>query len=265
MNPQPPQQNPNEDERLQGVDNPLKVMQPGERVVCEIKRHPFGLLSLYGSFAFVVAIAIVAIVMAPKLVSNFSSQAQATTALGAIILCAIVGLFTYIGATVYKGNRWIVTSDSITQISQISLFRKQTSQLSLANLEDVTVEQNGILQNMFGFGRLRAESAGERSKFVFDFCPNPAEYAKKIIGAHEAYIAEKPEEMYTTNRALANTDSFNQSYSQTQQQPYNPAPPSGQQTPYNPGPQQTVPPQPFDPTQPSGQPQQEINGQNSKQ
>ncbi len=265
MNPQNPQQGHYPEDRLQDVDNPLKVMQPGEQVVCEIKRHPIGLLSIYATFAFVVGIAIVAIASASMFLPNFSSQKQAALALGAIIICAMVGLFTYVSSVVYKGNRWIVTSDSITQISQVSLFRKQTSQLSLANLEDVTVEQDGILQSMFGFGRLRAESAGERSKFAFDYCPNPSEYAKKIIGAHEAYIAEKPDEMRVTNRPLANTTSFNQSYGPPQQQQYNLGQAYGQQAPYNPVPQQPQPQQPFDPTQPYNQPQQPTNSQDGQQ
>ena len=148
-------------------------MQPGERVLCEIKRHPFGLLSLYAGLGVVVVLAITVIVAAPNFVTGMTSQEQAELALGAVILCGMVGHFTYISATVYKGNRWIVTSDSITQISQISLFRKQTSQLSLANLEDVTVEQNGILQTMFGFGRLRAESGGRAQQIRVRFLPEP--------------------------------------------------------------------------------------------
>lgn len=251
MNPQQPSE-----EALQNVENPLKVMQPGERVVCEIKRHPIGLLNLYATLGFVVVLSVVAIVMAPQLISGISSQGQAMVALGAVILSALVGLFTYVAAIVYKGNRWIVTSDSITQISQISLFRKQTSQLSLANLEDVTVEQNGILQSMFGFGRLRAESAGERSKFVFDFCPNPSDYAKRIIAAHEAYIAEKPDEMHTTNQAVANTTAFNQSYGQPQPNPAQPMQPPMQGAPNNPTQQtyqQPANPQPY-PQPPAGPP-----------
>jgi hypothetical protein len=188
--------------------------------------------------------------------SGLSQKAHAIIALGALILCAMVGLFTYISATVYKGNRWIVTTDSITQINQISLFQKQTSQLSLANLEDVTVEQNGILQTMFGFGRLRAETAGERSKFVFDYCPNPSKYAKDIIGVHEAYIAEKPEEMHTTNQALANAAAFNQSYGQPQYYAGGQPPNSPGQQPYAPVGQPPVSGQPYAPIQPNGQPMQ---------
>jgi hypothetical protein len=246
---------PSEDE-LQGVNNPLKVMQPGERVICEIKRHPFGLLSLYFIFVAVVVVAIAAVVVAPHILTGMTSQNQAALALGALIICAITGLFTYIGASVYKGNRWIVTSDSITQITQISLFNKQTSQLSMENLEDVTVEQNGMLQSMFGFGRLRAETAGERSKFVFDYCPRPSEFAKQIIAAHETYIAHSPEGMRRTNQAPADVSSFNPSYAQPQQQ-YAVQP--GQPAPSYNGPiQQPAPQSPYayDPTRPYAQPPQ---------
>jgi hypothetical protein len=85
------------------------------------------------------------------------------------------------------GNRWIITSDSITQVNQTSLFNKQSSQLSLANLEDITVEQNGIIQSVFGFGTLRAETAGERSKFMFQYCPNPNSYAQQNLNAREQF------------------------------------------------------------------------------
>lgn len=223
------------DEALQNVNNPLKVMQPGERVICEIKRHPFGLVGMYGMFIFVVLLAITAVVASPKLISGITPQGQAAVALGGVIIGALTGLFAYVSSAVYKGNRWIVTTDSITQITQVSLFRKQTSQLSLANLEDVTVEQNGVIQSLFGFGRLRCETAGERSKFVFDYCPNPSQYAKSIINAHETYIAEKPGEMHISNRSVANAAAFNQSYAGLvapgqQGAPY--GPPSQQSQPY---------------------------------
>lgn len=272
--------NPTDDDALQNVHNPLKVMQPGERVVCEIKRHPYGLFGIYGTLALVVIISVTAVVVAPQLAPDLSQQAREVLALSAVILSVLMGLFTYIGAMVYKGNRWIVTTDSITQIQQNSLFNTQTSQLSMANLEDVTVEQNGIMQSMFGFGTLHAESAGQQGKFTFAYCPNPHDYAKKLIAVHEAFIAENPEGMHTSNQALVAGAVFNQSYGQQQQYPQ---PPNGQLSPqpqppmqpqtqmqaqpqpptynapqYNPAQpnQPTAPTQHYDPTQPYNYPPQ---------
>jgi uncharacterized membrane protein YdbT with pleckstrin-like domain len=208
-----PYPNPNQDdeqERLQNIHNPLAVMQPGEHMVCELRRHPIGLIGIYISAALIIILALAGAGAVPYFLPDASQQVKLGTVLGAVILAAMTLLYAYIVSIVYNGNRWIVTSDSITQIDQNGLLSRQTSQLSLANLEDVTIEQDGLLQSIFDFGSLRAETAGQRGKFVFPFCPNPTENARKIIAAHEAYIAHNPEETYTANRSVANTHSLNQ-------------------------------------------------------
>ncbi len=169
--------------------NPLSVMEPGEQVICEIKRHPIGIIGIYViSGALLLAIAILSFVVAPAVITSTSrSQIDTAGALIFVIVATVSFLFTFVANKVYWGNSWVVTSDSITQITQTSLFNKQSSQLSLGNLEDVTAEQDGILPHMFNYGRLRVETAGERSKFLFAFCPNPSYYAKQVLAAREAF------------------------------------------------------------------------------
>lgn len=206
-----PQQNyPLNDQALQEVRNPLAVMQPGERVLCEIRRHPFGLFGLYAISAMIAIICLGVAVMVPYAASFLNTDQKVGVELAALLALVVMALITWIGVYVYKGNRWVVTSDSITQISQTGLFNNRSSQMSLANLEDVSARQDGIVQQMLGYGVLTVETAGERSKFVFNFCPNPNEYARKIIAAHEEFIAARPSEMQVTNRPLAAAQSFNQ-------------------------------------------------------
>jgi hypothetical protein len=171
------------------VHNPLSVMQPGEQIICEIRRHPIGMLGTYIASGFIlVLLAVMAFVVLPGgSSSNNHTQIMAAAGLAFIFLTAIILVFVFIANKVYWGNHWVVTSDSITQISQTSLFSRQSAQLSLGNLEDVTSEQNGILAQLFKFGTLKAETAGERSKFVFPFCPNPNYYAQKILAAREVF------------------------------------------------------------------------------
>lgn len=173
----------------QNIHNPLAVMQPGEQNLCEIKRHPIGLIGVYGLSGFVlVGLAVVVFGLAPKFLTSFSTNQVLEIGGFLYFIVAVFALaFVFIANKVYWGNRWVVTSDSITQVLQTSLFDKQTSQLSLGNLEDVTVEQNGLLPHMYNFGLLRCETAGERSKFVFTFCPNPNYYAKQILAARENF------------------------------------------------------------------------------
>lgn len=187
------------------VDNPLEAMQPGERIICEIKRHPVGMLSKYFATGFaLVAIAIISLFAIPQLVSQ-ASQTQAREYVLALLafmgLLSLLGL--YVSSTVYYKNRWIVTSDSITQIVQSGLFNAQTSQLSMANLQDITVVQDGLLPTMFNYGVLRAETAGERSKFMFLYCPDPKNYARQILMTRENFINTSPETAKRANDELA--------------------------------------------------------------
>ncbi len=176
------------DPNNQNANNPLETMREGEIVICNIKRHPIGILGVYLTFALLVVIVAALGVAAPTLFPNTDSDQLHLIAVGALLFAVLfAGIFAFIARTVYYGNRWIVTSDSITQIERHSLFDTQSSQLSLANLEDITVHQDGIIANIFSYGTLNAETAGERSKFVFPFCPNPTDEAKKILLARENF------------------------------------------------------------------------------
>lgn len=170
------------------IHNPLAVMQPGEQIICEIKRHPIGMFGMYvlaGVFLLVLAVA--TLVVLPNVFSGSRSAAMAVGTVIFMVLALIIVAFVFIANKVYWGNSWVVSSDSITQISQTSLFNKQSSQLSLGNLEDVTAAQHGVLAHLFKFGMLKAETAGESSKFTFPYCPNPNYYAQKILAAREAF------------------------------------------------------------------------------
>jgi hypothetical protein len=187
MAPEFNQNSPQPPEPQTPTPNPLSVMQPGERIIFELKRHPIGILTIYIATGLVLTVlGIMAFAIGPGLVSS-ANQGQVNTIVGGLfgfftLLCL---LFNFIATVVYWGNRWILTDDSITQISQASLFKKETSSLGLESLEDVTVEQYGILPHLFNYGTLKAETAGHRSKFVFNYAPNPNYYAQKILEAHE--------------------------------------------------------------------------------
>ena len=187
MNPENPYQ-PNDSK----VHNPLAVMQSGEQVVCEIKRHPIGLIGIYGIIGFlIITVTVLVFAVAPSVFSNVDRNQ--VISIGSLLLLVTVvfgAALALINHVVYWGNRWVVTTDSVTQVQQTSLFNKQSSQLSLENLEDVTAEQNGILTHIFNYGVIKAETAGERSKFVFLYCPNPNFYAQQILNARERFMQD---------------------------------------------------------------------------
>lgn len=171
----------------------MVVLQPGERVVGEVKRHPFGIIRLYAGVILATAAAagLGFLVLPGMLQSSSDGSAMSQIYIGLALIIAIMILGLGIATTVYWQNMWVVTTDSITQITQSGLFSRQVSQLSMDNLEDVTVDQNGIIPHMFNFGTLKVESAGERSKFMFIFCPDPNKWARDILDIHEKFLEER--------------------------------------------------------------------------
>jgi len=184
MNPETSPVNP------ETVKNPLSAMGANEVVIFEVKPHPIGLLSMYLSFGLLVVLVGAGAIAAPNVLTDVNVTTNTVRMIGLVaFLFAVVfaGLFGTIAHIVYYGNRWVLTSDSLTQIQQNSLFNKQNSQLSLGNLEDITARQDGIMAHLFNYGVLRVETAGERSKFSFPYCPNPNFYAQKILQAREEF------------------------------------------------------------------------------
>jgi uncharacterized membrane protein YdbT with pleckstrin-like domain len=228
--------NPSQDTQAQQKPlHPMVVMQPGERVVCEIKRHPIGILSLYvGAFFAVAVVATLLYFFMPTIRDHYGSNADAMVLLGGGIILAGIVLMLFISTTIYWQNQWIVTTDSITQIIQNGLFGRQASQLSMENLEDVTVIQNGILPHIFNYGMLKAETAGERSKFVFMYCPNPNQCAREILDTHEKFLEDRRNVQYAGSGNMgggyAPQPQYQQQYQQPQQtQAQPPLPPQQEQ------------------------------------
>jgi hypothetical protein len=171
----------------------MVVLQPGEKVVCEIKRHPIGILITYfwGLLA-IAAITVFALYFGPQITDKTAGLQDFSSAIrvGGLIVDGCVVLFVMIASYIYWRNKWIVTDDSITQVSQMSLFGSAISQIPMQNIEDVTVDRRGMLQAIFNFGTLTLQSAGEQVKFQFTYCPNPNTYARTILETHEAFIAK---------------------------------------------------------------------------
>ena len=182
-------QDPNRPDGQPPINNPLSVMQPGERTVCEIKRHPIGMFAIYiATGLLLLALAVIVFIVAPSVLSSIGrGEVMAIGGLVFIVFAVLSLGFVFIANKVYWGNSWIVTSDSITQITRNSLFDKQSSQLSMADLEDITAEQDGILAQMFRYGVISAETAAATDKFTFPYCPNPTYYAKQILDARELF------------------------------------------------------------------------------
>ena len=106
--------------------HPLVVLRPGERVICEIKRHPFGVISMYASGAFAIIVITVLAILAPSYIGEFTfegnvqSIALGIAAIMSIGVIAILLLATSIYWLTLRPNKpfcdiWVILSSVTIQ------------------------------------------------------------------------------------------------------------------------------------------------------
>ncbi len=183
------------------------ALPAGAHQIVVIRRHPFGLVALILQVVFGLGVSFGLIFfLVPSVLGNVDAERinsiNNTLMLAAVIVGAIAAIFLVIAAALYRQNRWVVSDDSITQVLRVGLFNFNTSGLSMANIEDVTSVRKGIFANLFGFGILKVETAGEHSNFHFYFCPKPDMYAKILLDARERFIDNDPTKAERANDLL---------------------------------------------------------------
>ena len=166
----------------------IDYVDSDEVLLATIYKHFFGILLVYIQAILGFALAFgLGIVLLPKVTSGGNSISILSVFAGAAILLG--ALIIIIATSIYRQSRIVVTDKNITQVVQASLFSRKVSQLTMANVEDVTAEQKGIFATVLDYGNLRVETAGEKENFVFSFCPRPSYYAKIILEAREKFIS----------------------------------------------------------------------------
>ena len=163
-----------------------------EELVWEIRKDPFGLFVLYFTGSAIAAIIFSALVLGPLLFTTdflglgieLGSLRPIMIGLGFFLtVFALVG--TAVGAYLYQSNVVLITSEKIAQLLYKTIFDRKISQLSIGDVQDVTVTQKGVFARIFKYGTLVIETAGEQENYNFTFTPDPYETAKAIVGAHE--------------------------------------------------------------------------------
>lgn len=170
----------------------VESISHAETKVLDIHQHLFGLIVLYfqATVGLVLSLGIILIFLDSVLetIGYDQSSTRAITYFMALIAILVGLIFMIIVARIYNANKLIVTDENITQVTQRGLFNRKVSELSMANVEDVTAQQHGVFATMFNFGTLKIETAGEQNNFQFSYCPNPNAYAKAALDAKSLYI-----------------------------------------------------------------------------
>ncbi len=158
--------------------------------LCEVVKHPFGIIVLYLQVSIGVIVGLIlAYFLLPSVINDTNTAFLiANLFAGSTIILSI--LIMILSTVIYRQNRLVVTDRNVTQILQVGMFNRKISQLNMVNIEDVISVKNGLLSTIFGYGELRIETAGEHENFNFTKCPSPDYYAKIILNAREKILGQ---------------------------------------------------------------------------
>lgn len=185
---QPSAPDPEQAPRIHNSKGSIEAMtSPGERVIFQTKKHPFGLVVMY--IQSLIGFGIVSgllLMLTPDLVAAESKDTvRGVILLGLVIFGFLLALIMLLVTYIYNQNKLILTNRNVTQIIQNGLFSRQVSELALNNVEDVTSDKEGIWATIFNFGQVRVETAGEQNNFHFQYCPNPNYYGQQLLDARQ--------------------------------------------------------------------------------
>jgi len=168
-------------------------LSEGEYVISAVRRHPVGMVPIFA----VVGVVLLALAIGVPIYDSMRETAQNLPPTGIVaILAFLLGLLTiiggYVAVYVYMNNKFFLTNESVIQEIQHSLFSKHEQTVSLANIEDASFVQNGLIPHLFNYGSIRLSTEGDETTYRFSYVANPKQQIAILNNAVEAFKNGRP-------------------------------------------------------------------------
>lgn len=95
----------------------------------------------------------------------------------------VLWIWGFLQWTEYYLDVWVLTSRKIINADQKSLFNRHLATLELEKIQDISVEVNGFIDTMFGYGTIRVQTAGETREFFLKYAYHPEDAKQEILDA----------------------------------------------------------------------------------
>ena len=181
------------DESLQRF--PWLNLSDGEYVISAVRRHPIGLFLPLFIGVLLIGLILSFAINYPYIMSSsgvMSPPDPGMVMVIAILLSTLIAAGTYIAVWVYQANRFFLTNESVIQEIQLSLLSKREQTVSLANIEDASYRQHGIVQSLFDYGAIRLSTEGDETTYRFSYVSHPKQQIATLNNAVEAFKNGRP-------------------------------------------------------------------------
>lgn len=101
-----------------------------------------------------------------------------------------VAMYAFVNFITWYYNVALITTKRVVDIDFHQLVMKDIAETKLTLVQDVSYRQVGVLENLFGFGHVLIQTAGQVENFEFYQLPQPArvvEVVETLIGTKRFY------------------------------------------------------------------------------
>lgn len=174
---------------------PYLNLSAGEFIIRSVRRHPIGLALPVGMTVFLVALVVSVLINYAIIIESIgviSPPPFGPVLLSGLLLVLLFAIGSYIVIWVYMNNKFFLTNESVIQELQTSLFSRKEQTVSLANIEDASYNQRGLIQVMFNYGDIRLSTEGDETTYRFSYVSNPKKQIAILNNAVEAFKNGRP-------------------------------------------------------------------------
>lgn len=165
---------------------------PEERAFLFIRRHWIIELWLLVRFIFLLTMPFLIFAALHTWIPDWVSGARNSVALIIIsIWMLFVGLKYYINWLDNFFDIVILSDRRIVDINQRNLFNRETTEASLAQIQDVKADVRGIFGTLMRYGDITIETAAEHSNFYLYTIAHPTTVASQILKIRYDYLGQR--------------------------------------------------------------------------
>lgn len=156
-------------------------LQSQEKIITSVHKHWFIMFKTVLLFAVLLIIPTILLTFLPLLTNNLNPEViEPATNFFLALYMMVLFLFLFLFWMDYYLDMWIITDRRVIAIEQKGLFNRETSEILLPHIQDVTIEISGIVETFLKFGTIRIQTAGER-EFTIDNIPRLYEIKDLIL------------------------------------------------------------------------------------
>ena len=174
-------------------------VEKDEKIIRIVRRHWFVLLGDLFILVFAVLVPVVLLIFLHLLpIEKIFAFSGSTFAVGGFFLFAWLSIVWIMGWNIwtdYYLDILMITDKRVFDINQDGLFHSKSASFRIDRIQNVTVDQEGIIQTLFDFGGIRIETAGGIEDFVANYIAKPYEI-KKLINEMQDVTLDKSQEVH---------------------------------------------------------------------